>query len=499
MQNEETTTLITTPPPPPPPDEQEQEALHATMVQKNEKDPLSLSLFLLKECPALVRYNKELYQYNGKCFDILKEDKLMRMFHDFIRKYGIVKAWTNRKNVIDSLRAIAEIPTIESFNSYPELMCIENGVLDIYTKEVHPHSPTYYFDSFIHVTYDNSSYTPDCPEFMNYLNVTFDSDTQTIENIVRLGGYLFDATCKAGKMFLFDGQGGSGKSTLIDTFSMFFHTSSDDSNQVTAMSLDELASGSFDKEDLLNSRVNLAAEAKKGYVDAEEIKKIVTGDRIKVSRKFERAITFVPKTKIVVACNGLPKFTDTSDGIFRRLILVRFPNQFRTQEEMDAYNLDPRLGYKLVDHDLPEKIRSEKNAIFNLFLEGLLRLKEEKYQFILTKALVSAMKQYRQDSDSLREFLESNYVTDFNEETSSIDIYNHFRRWHRINVSDTGSLKLRSAEMGKRIKEVYNLNSSSRRNVTDTESGERERQSFYNLTRITLEDPNVPPIDSLPF
>jgi len=754
----------------------------ALLVQANEKDPLSLSLLLLKECPSLVRCNKELFQFNGRCYDLLQEDALLQVYQTFIRKYGIVKAWSRRHDVVASFRVLPDIPTISSFNDYPSLMCIENGVLDIYTRTLSPHSHTLYFDSFINVSYDPSATSNDCPAFLAYLNDTFNGDQETIDNIIRLGGYLLDPSCDAGKMFIFDGPGGcldketfipytvysnqkpinhkggsiemlyerfhnkptkrgkggyhlrsteglsfkvssinennsifknevvdvvksgqkecfklttslnktivasadhkfftgsdyiplselrvgdtvfvhnnthyknkekgskkrvqqryvewfvkyhpsehkksvngcqyfrlkrcravieasmngmtlveyrkalntqseeelsklvylpkevdvhhinkdskddrlenlvvltgrdhdqlhtqenydkmrfivipdtitsitsvglretydikclypynnflanglvvhnSGKSTLINTFTMFFNKTQDDTNQVTAMSLDELASGSFDKEDLIKSRVNFAAEAKKGYLDAEEIKKIVTGDLIKVSRKFGRAVTFVPKSKIVVACNGLPKFTDTSDGIYRRLVLIRFVNQYRSEREIEMYGLNRDLGYKTKDPKLMENITKEKNAIFALFLEGLIKLKNDSYEFLLTKSLVNAVKEFRKDSDTVREFLEDNYEYDPEGEISGNEIYKHFRDWYRINVADSAHLKLRSAEMGKRIKETFGISPAGRKIIFNHETCEYEKPYVYNLSRIVIykPDPSLPYVD----
>ena len=455
-------------------------------------------LLLLKECPSLVSCNKELYQFNGRCFDLLTDEFLMQVYQNFIRNHGIMRAWTRRRDVMDSFRVLKEIPVIDSFNDYPNMMCIENGILDLYSRTVIPHTHSMHFDSYIKVTYDPNNQSSSCPAFMHYLNDTFNGDEETINNIIRLGGYLLDTSCKAGKMFLFDGPGGSGKSTLIDTFSMFFNKTHDNTNQVTAMSLEELASGSFDKEDLINSRVNFAAETKKGYLDAEELKKIVTGDLIKVSRKLKRAITFVPKTKIVGACNGLPKFTDTSDGIFRRLILFSFTNQYRTQEEINLYKLNTDLGYKLVDFNLMDKIRSEKDSIFNLFLNGLMELKASNYQFILTNKFVNAIQDFRKDSDTVREFLEDNYVVDRDVEISSTDVYNHFRAWYRTNVADSSYLKLRSAEIGKRIKEVFNLSSCGRKCYFNAATSEWEKPYVYNLSRIIhkKEEPVPPPLEN---
>lgn len=740
-----------------------------SLVCANEKDHFTLALLILKECAAVVRCNDEIYQFNGKYYELMREDDLSSLFHKFVSKYAITKAWAGRRNFFDAFRVNPSVPTIEAFNDYPSLVCVNNGILDLYTRTLIPHSKDMYFDSSIKIDFDPDA-SSECPHFLKYLDDVFNGDIEVIDNIIRLGGYLLDPSCKANKMFLFDGPGGcldkdtfipysiydengklinskggsiellyerfhnkpkphgkggyhlrikkddliykvssinkhnsifknqivdvvksgvkecfklttslgkeiiatadhkffngvnyvhlgsllvgdtvfvhnnthyknlnkpknskryteicvkyhpsnhikringysyyrvkkcrmiveaemngmsfedyrsalntwskkyidtlfflpegvdihhlnknskddrrenlqvlsgrvhdkhhttenydkmrfiavpdtiisiesvgeretydikclypynnfiadgivvhnSGKSTLIDVYSMFFHKSADNSNQVTAMSLEELASGSFDKEDLIRARLNICAETKKGFVEVEEIKKIVTGDLIKVSRKLRRSVTFVPKVKIVAACNGLPTFKDTSDGTFRRLVIFRFTNQFRTPEEIEAYKYDRSLGFKDVDEKLWDHLASEKNAIFRLFLDGLIRLRENKYKFIITQKDVSYMKKFRQESDSVREFLETYYRYDPEADMPVMDIYADFRQWYKNNVTESNVARLRSSELGKRLKEVFNITSLGRKAIWSEELKAYERQSIYPLARIVV-------------
>jgi len=744
-------------------------------IQSAKKDQIMLAMFMLEDYPNIINCQETTYLYNGKCYDLITDKDLDKMFLKFCTKYGVTSAWRNISSVIRAFLVLPNINIVEEMNDYDNLMCLNNGVLNIHTKELIPHSPKYYFDSVINVDYDSKQES--CPNFMGYLQHTFNGDKDTIANIVRIGGYLLDTSNKAGRMFMFDGEGGcldretyipydirsdkksinskggsiemlynrfhdeqvpggkggyhlrttkdvdyyvssinennsifknrivdvvktgnkkcyeliskagekiiatkdhkfyngysyvalenmkvndtiyinnnthykniktekrvcykeffvkyhplssqkivnkckyyrikvcnatieadmnniglkdyikalniwpkkriekefifikkgfvvhhinedkrddnrenlvlmiaydhgklhadknynklrslvtpdkvksikvvgerntydikclypynnyiannivvhnSGKSTLLDTFSMFFTESIDHRNQITSLSLENLASGGFDKEILINSRFNQCAETKKGYIDAEEIKKIITGDIIKVDRKFKVSINFRPKTKIIVACNGLPKFNDTSNGIYRRLCIIPFTNQYWPADKVAGIkDAELRKIYPL-DIDLMDKIKEEKTAILNLFIGGLIDLRKNKYQFMDSDVSQKAIQAFKRDSDVAREFLEDTYEVDVKSEVSLKEIFSNFRYWYRDNVQDSGVIKFRTAEMGKRIREVFGVDVSNRKNVFVEENRQYEKLSFYPLKKkIIVSDTGPEPM-----
>jgi putative DNA primase/helicase len=303
-----------------------------------------------------------------------------------------------------------------------------------------------------------------------------------------LGGYLLDTSCKAKRMFIFDGSGGNGKSVLIDVFKMFFYAAKL-KPQVTALSLSDISGDNFKKSDLITSRVNLCTEEKKGYIDAEEIKKVIDGELISVRGLYKDPITFSPKTKIVIACNGKPTFTDKSDALYRRLVIVKFKNQYKDPEEIKRISMAKERNIYPWDLDLPEKLKLEKSAILNLFLSGLIDLRNNKYQFIQGDDFNKEMADYKRDSDTVREFLEENYEIDFTSERNIQEIYGNYRYWYRNNVQDSSQMKLRANEMGRRIKEVFGLDAIGRKAFKNQETDKFERLSVYNLKEIIIEAP----------
>jgi P4 family phage/plasmid primase-like protien len=448
-------------------------------IRINSKDPVMMAMFMLQDNPDIIRCQENLYSFNGKCYDILEDKVLDEMYLSFCIKYGVTMQFSRINIVIRAFLVYPVISKVDKMNDYESLICLNNGILNIHTKEFQPHSKDFYFDSYINVDYNKEATA--CPDFLKYLNHTFNNDQQTVTNIIRLGGYLMDTSCAAERMFIFDGSGSNGKSILINTFRLFF-----DHSQLSPLSLDALASNTFSKELLLKSRVNFAAEQKKTNLDSEEIKKIITGDMMEITRKYKLSLCFIPKTKIIVACNGLPRFNDTTHAIYRRMIIVRFPNQYLEQWEYDKLANPASCNAFPKDNDLFDKIKNEKSAILNLFIEGLIDLRKNKYKFIESEDSVMAMNEFKRDSDTVRVFLEDNYeISDGIKTTSLRSIFQHYREWYHYNVQDSGAVKFRINELGKRLKDIFSVDCVGREYVYNNDTGRSERETMYPLSLIS--------------
>jgi putative DNA primase/helicase len=96
-----------------------------------------------------------------------------------------------------------------------------------------------------------------------------------------------------------------------------------------------------------------------GYEDA--LKKIISGEAVTVDTKFIPSYDAFPYCKIIFAANDMPHISDTSDALFRRMLLLDFNNVIEKQS---------------MDVELKEKIKKEAAGIFNWAFEGLRRLRE---------------------------------------------------------------------------------------------------------------------------
>lgn len=468
------------------------------LIQAAKKNSISLAHYILMQLQedgkylAYERNEQMMYAYNGKYYEPYERIDFDKMLHDFFKQHDITDIW--KQGRLAEIKAAMEVNDScprATFDDYDNYICLNNGVLNTTTMTLQAHSPQFFFTYAINIDYD-----PDAPQparFMSFLEKSFVNpdqtvDYDTIDAIIKIGGYLLYPKNPLEKMFLFLGEGANGKSILLDTYRNLFS----DKN-VSFLSLEELSGkgAGFERAKLIGSKANFCSEAKSTAVDAEEIKKIVTGDGITINNKYGKVINHIPRCKILMASNTRPYFNDSSHGLMRRLYIIEFKNQFLPETEYNKIK-DPEHYriFKADDRDeLTAAIKSEMPGILNMFLGCLKQIHTKEFQLLETANTLEIKEEYKTSNDGVGHFLRENYfypgpnLTGAEEYYSSTDILDHYREWYRENVNQ-GSLKFSSVLMGIKIKEVFRIESKMVR-----KDGKLIRA--YKLTR-KKDDPNIP-------
>lgn len=486
------------------------EELNTTkLLRENAKNSIFLATYLLAESQPIVRSYDEcdralLYIYTGAHYKLLEDEQIRTMILNFFIKYGLTDCWrSNRLNeIIMFIRSTDKFITVK-MNETNNLICLNNGVFDLETQCLSEFSSKYFIDTQINVDYvapanavigfhsGADNFLDQCPDFKRYIYEVFNNDTVLIENAIRLGGYLLDGTNLANKIFLLNGPGASGKTTLIETYLMFFNK-----NQISSLSLEALAKNDFDSEVLITSRINIASEQKRTYVNAEQIKILSEGSTITIKRKYKLPLTIRPTCKIIFGCNGLPHFNDTSTGIYRRLLIFPFRNQYKTESEYSLVVSPETKRMFVMDQALLSKIKNEKSQIFNVFVAGLLRLRRAKYQFNWDDKMFKLLDNYKVENDTIAEFLLETYELDETnmENMPAIAVLEEYRIWYDLNVQRGGRVKLRSNEMSRRIKEVFCIDESEAVFIYTDLNGKQHRCYNFNIIKKSsiIQESDIP-------
>ena len=90
------------------------------------------------------------------------------------------------------------------------------------------------------------------------------------------------------------------------------------------------------------------------------VKAFTSGNRMNFDRKGEAPIDATPTARLMVSCNNVPRFSDRTDGIWRRMVLVPFRTKIQPHERI--IGMDKREWWE-ASGELP--------AIFNWAAAGV--------------------------------------------------------------------------------------------------------------------------------
>ena len=143
-------------------------------------------------------------------------------------------------------------------------------------------------------------------------------------------------------LFCLYGNGRNGKSQFLKILSKFTGM-----ENLCSTDLDMLAGRNrnrFETVKLYKKLVCLMGETNFGVLDSSAIiKKLTGGDVIGFEIKGKNPFDDYNYAKILIASNSLPTSEDTSEGFYRRWVIIDFPNQFK--EGKDIIETIPEIEY----------------------------------------------------------------------------------------------------------------------------------------------------------
>ena len=292
------------------------------------------------------------------------------------------------------------------------VITFQNGTLEINTGEFRDFSELDYCS--ICMDYD---YNPEakCPTWENFIQTITNEEPIAAETLQFIGGYILFPDCKHQKVFILMGDGGNGKSVYLEILQKIFG----DEN-VTHIEPNGLTA-EFQRIRLKDSLLNIGADINSDFTRGEIrewLLKIADGTTIQACYKGMTHVDFIPRCKLIYACNQMPT-ADVVNGLNRRFQFVNFPCKF-------VENPDPSdpLQHER-DINLIPKLLNELPGIFNWCYEG--------YQVLTT---VGYFSDTPDQTDMLRQFeTTSNPVSVFCEDynfrglMTREQIYEWYKDW----------------------------------------------------------------------
>jgi P4 family phage/plasmid primase-like protien len=293
-----------------------------------------------------------------------------------------------------------------------ELLNLKNGLLDLETFALLPHSPDVKTVTQLPVSYDPYASTAVVDEFFSKV-----IPVDAIPIIEEMAGYCLIPSMKYEKALVLFGEGGNGKGTLISLIEHLLGP-----KNVAGVSFQDLAENRFASAELFGKMANLHADIpSKVLENSSRFKELVSGDTIRAEEKHKQPFNFRNRAKLIFSANEPPTSKDNTEGFHRRLLMVPFPNKFTDRE----------LRAKLFT---PEAL----SGFLVKALEGLKRLQKQD-GFSKSEAVNETLSDYRKRSDSVMRFLDECCTFDTDQMTGKQVLYDAYRehcyQWGNKSVS----------------------------------------------------------------
>lgn len=333
------------------------------------------------------------FHYRDGVYVSIKDNIIKKLARDVVNEISPT-TW-NRRYEADYMAALDhEIPFVDSFDSNPDIVNFSNGLLNIKTREFKEHTSDYYSTNQLAYDYDSNA---KCPSFEEFLHDVFEDDEERVKLMQQILGYIWLKEVKVQKGFIFLGNGSNGKSVLA---SVMQHLYSKESLSSTPLSLLEKR---FGLQEMPGKLLNISSENEfEKEFNTENFKKLTSGDPMSVEMKYQDSYTTTLYTKLIILLNRLMDSDDTSDGYFRRLVIVPFNKRYYELKQGE----EPKQGISYMDVDLVDKLLKELPGIFNFSLEGLHDLMSHDYQFVRSSASEAELEKYKARQNPVITFIE---------------------------------------------------------------------------------------------
>ena len=280
------------------------------------------------------------------------------------------------------------------------LICVGNGVLDVFERELHDHSPEYQFVNRIPIDYNEDAETETYREFVGGL-VDRDDRRKTLFEMVG-HALLPDANDRYKKFLILTGDADNGKSMFYDAVSSLLNGPEGKENNTAAVKLAKLAQNRFSLNSMYGSLANIAGEIDGKMIrNTANLKDITGGDEVEIEPKGSDSFFDTMGTTLMFAANDPPILGERDKkAIATRLVPVELPYTF-TDDPSGEYEKE-RVPEDELRGDLEDT--EALSGFLTLALDGLERLEENDGDVSLKESPEERLELYEREADPMREF-----------------------------------------------------------------------------------------------
>jgi putative DNA primase/helicase len=281
-------------------------------------------------------------------------------------------------------------------------VCVENGVLNLFTGELVEHSPDHYFTERVPVAYDADADTSVYEEYLNDWTRR-DEDRQALLEMV--GHALVpDANERYKKFLILTGDADNGKSVFFRCVRSLLEGPSREVSNVANVKLEKMASNRFSKNSIYGHMANVAGEIDgKKILHTASLKDITGGDAVEIEPKGDASFFDTVNATMMFAANDPPILGERDkQAIASRIVPVELPYEFVEHPDPD----DPFQKQREPQQQLEAELMTDEalSGLLRLAVDGVQRLEANGGDVSLPESPRERLQRYERAADPMREF-----------------------------------------------------------------------------------------------
>ena len=274
--------------------------------------------------------------------------------------------------------------TIDVWDADPWLLNTPDGVVDLRTGKLRPHSSGDYMTKITAVGPGG-----DCPRFKQFMREIMAGDEEMVAFVQRVLGYCLTGDISEEVIFFLYGTGQNGKGVLTSTVEwiMADYCKSAGDEVFTETRNDR---HSTEIARLNGARMVLVAEVEEGKRWAEaKLKKMTGGDTLTARFMRQDDFEFKPQFKPLISANHKPQLRSVDVAMRRRLHLIPF-----------LVTIPPEKR----DNELKAKLKDEGPGILQWLIEGCLEY--QRIGLAPPASVVDATDEYFKNEDNIANWID---------------------------------------------------------------------------------------------
>jgi putative DNA primase/helicase len=315
------------------------------------------------------------------------------------------------------LENLAYVP-VEEFDSEPDLFNTLNGIVDLRTKTLLAHDPTYRFTWCSPVRY-NPHANPSL--WLKFLSDTLEKG-EMVDYLQEAMGYSITGLISEECLFYIYGPPRSGKGTTTETFMSFVpRPIAIEVDFMTFTAKREGDNQNFDLAPLKAARIVFASESNKFQsLNPAKVKALTGGNMVYCSYKHKDMFSYQPQYAVWLSSNHEVNADADDDALWGRVKVIHFPNS--------------RLGAE--DKTLKQQLRSPENleAALAWAIDGAYKWYQRGGKGLETPQAVKDLTQSQRSSqDSVGLWLEECCEMKKGEWTENTKVRTSYENWCEAN------------------------------------------------------------------